>query len=45
MRVRIARNELRRVRERSQAINLERAIAGLVATVAPQLLIEPWRGP
>src|SRR3954453_22320207 len=38
MRVRIARDELRRIRELSQTIKaLEREIAGLVATIAPQL--------
>ena len=42
MRVRIARDELRRIRELSQKIKaLEREIAGLVATIAPQLLSEP----
>jgi transposase len=46
MRVRIARDELRRIRELSQAIKaLEREIAGLVATVAPQLLTEPGFDP
>ncbi len=46
MRVRIARDELRRLRELSQTIKaLEREIAGLVATVAPQLLTEPGFGP
>ena len=46
MRVRIARDELRRLRELTQAINqLEREIAGLVAHVAPQLLSEPGFGP
>jgi transposase len=46
MRVRIARDELRRIRELSQTIKaLEREIAGLVATVAPQLLTEPGFGP
>src|SRR3954451_17519132 len=46
MRVRIARDELRRLRELTQAINqLEREIAGLVAQVAPQLLCEPGFGP
>src|SRR5687768_9239245 len=46
MRVRIARDELRRLRELTQAINqLEREIAGLVAHVAPQLLCEPGFGP
>ena len=46
MRVRIARDELRRIRELSQTIKaLEREIAQLVATVAPQLLSEPGFGP
>ena len=46
MRVRIARDELRRIRELSQTIKaLEREIAGLVATVVPQLLTEPGFGP
>jgi transposase len=46
MRVRIARDELRRLRELTQAINtLESEIAGLVAQVAPQLLKEPGFGP
>ena len=46
MRVRIARDELRRLRELTQAINaLEREIAGLVAQVAPRLLCEPGIGP
>src|SRR5215203_1639153 len=46
MRVRIARDELRRIRELSQTIKaLEAEIAGLVATVAPQLLSEPGFGP
>jgi transposase len=46
MRVRIARDELRRLRELTQAINaLESEIAGLVAQVAPQLLREPGVGP
>ena len=46
MRVRIARDELRRIRELSQTIKaLEREIAGLVAAVAPQLLCEPGFGP
>src|ERR671917_2096274 len=46
MRVRIARDELRRIRELSQTIKaLEREIAALVATVAPQLLTEPGFGP
>ena len=46
MRVRIARDELRRIRELSQTINeLEAEIADLVAQVAPQLLTEPGFGP
>ena len=46
MRVRIARDELRRIRELSQAIKtLEAEIASLVATIAPQLLTEPGFGP
>src|SRR5215207_9257583 len=46
MRVRIARDELRRIRELTQAINaLEREIAELVAQIAPQLLSEPGLGP
>src|SRR5215203_254367 len=46
MRVRIARHELRRIRELSRTIKaLEREIAQLVATVAPQLLSEPGFGP
>jgi transposase len=46
MRVRIARDELRRIRELSQTIKaLEQEIAGLVITVAPQLLTEPGFGP
>src|SRR4051794_28241708 len=46
MRVRIARDELRRIRELSQTIKaLEAEIAGLVATIAPQLLSEPGFGP
>src|SRR3954465_12519207 len=46
MRVRIARDELRRIRELSQAIKaLEREIASLVAAIAPQLLSEPGFGP
>jgi transposase len=41
MRVRLARDLLRRIRERSQTIKaLEREIAALVAAVAPQLLTE-----
>ncbi len=46
MRVRIARDELRRIRELSQTIKtLQREIAGLVAQIAPQLLTEPGFGP
>jgi transposase len=46
MRVRIARDELRRLRELTQAIKaLEGEIAQLVAQVAPQLLAEPGFGP
>jgi transposase len=46
MRVRVARDELRRIRELSQAIKaLEREIAQLVAEIAPQLLCEPGFGP
>ena len=46
MRVRIARDELRRQRELTQAIKvLEVEIAALVAQVAPQLLTEPGFGP
>jgi len=46
MRVRIARDELRRVRELSQTIKaLETEIAQLVARIAPQLLNEPGFGP
>jgi transposase len=45
-RVRIARDELRHLRELSHTINaLEAEIAGLVARVAPQLLAEPGFGP
>jgi transposase len=45
-RVRIARDQLRRIRELSLAINqLEREITGLVEQVAPQLLSEPGFGP
>jgi transposase len=44
-RVRIARDELRRLRELSDTINLLQAeIADLVAQVAPQLLAEPGFG-
>src|SRR5215212_8164637 len=46
MRVRIARDELRRIRELSQTIKaLEAEIAELVAQIAPQLLNEPGFGP
>jgi transposase len=46
IRVRIARDELRRIRELSQAIKtLEREIAALVTEIAPQLLAEPGFGP
>ena len=46
MRVRIARDELRRIRELSQTIKaLEAEIAQLVAGIAPQLLTEPGFGP
>jgi transposase len=46
MRVRIARDELRRLRELSSAIkSLEAEIAALVASIAPQLLTEPGFGP
>ncbi len=46
MRVRIARDELRRIRELSQTIKaLEAEIAQLVAEIAPHLLTEPGFGP
>jgi transposase len=46
MRVRIARDELRRLRELTLAIKgLEREITELVAQIAPQLLDEPGFGP
>src|ERR671915_632001 len=46
MRVQIARYELRRLRELTQAINqLEREITELVQRIAPQLLSEPGFGP
>src|SRR5215203_1629103 len=46
MRVRIARDELRRLRELTHAINqLEREITELVTSIAPQLLSEPGFGP
>ena len=45
-RVRIARDELRRLRELTAAANaLEAEIADLVAQIAPQLLDEPGFGP
>jgi transposase len=46
MRVRIARDELRRIRELTQTIKaLEREIAQLVTQIAPRLLAEPGFGP
>ncbi len=46
MRVRIARDELRRIRELSKTIKaLETEIAQLVSELAPQLLTEPGFGP
>jgi transposase len=46
MRVRIARDELRRLRELTLAINgLEREITALVQQIAPQMLTEPGFGP
>jgi transposase len=46
MRVRIARDELRRLRELTHTINaLEREITELVGQIAPQLLNEPGFGP
>ena len=46
MRVRIARDMLRRLRELTQTVNqLEREITALVEQVAPQLLTEPGFGP
>ena len=46
MRVRIARDELRRRRELTQTIKaLEAEIADLVAQIAPHLLSEPGFGP
>jgi transposase len=46
MRVRIARDELRRLRELTLAVReLERKITELVTTIAPQLLTEPGFGP
>jgi transposase len=45
-RVRIARDELRRIRELTQTIKtLEAEITGLVAQIAPHLLNEPGFGP
>jgi len=44
-RVRVARDELRRIRELTRSINaLERELAGLVADLAPRLLAEPGCG-
>jgi transposase len=46
MRVRIARDELRRIRELTQTIKaLEAEISDLVAQIAPHLLSEPGFGP
>jgi transposase len=46
MRVRIARDELRRIGELTQTVNtLEAEIADLVAQIAPHLLSEPGFGP
>ena len=46
MRVRVTRDELRRLRELTLAIKaLEREITELVGQVAPQLLTEPGFGP
>jgi transposase len=46
MRVRIARDELRRLRELTLAVRqLEREITELVTTIAPQLLDQPGFGP
>jgi transposase len=46
MRVRIARDELRRLRELTNAIkSLEREITQLVGKIAPQLLAQPGFGP
>jgi transposase len=46
MRVRIARDQLRRLRELTHTINaLEAEISGLVAAIAPQLLDKPGLGP
>jgi transposase len=45
-RVRIARDELRRIRELTRSIDaLEHELAALVATLAPRLLTEPGCGP
>ena len=46
MRVRIARDELRRPRELTHTINpLEREIIGPVGQIAPQLFNDPGLGP
>jgi len=46
MRVRVARDELRRIRELSQTVKaVEKEIGVLVAAIAPQLLDEPGIGP
>ena len=46
MRVRIARDKLRRIRELTQrSRQLEREITALVKQIAPQLLAEPGFGP
>jgi transposase len=46
MRVRIAGDELRRLRELTQTVNaLQSELADLVAAIAPQLLDEPGCGP
>jgi transposase len=46
MRVRIARDELRRLRELTLAVRqLEREITQLITSIAPQLLSEPGFGP
>jgi transposase len=46
MRVRIARDELRRLRELTLAVRqLEREITELITSIAPQLLAEPGFGP
>jgi transposase len=45
-RVRVARDEVRRIRELTKSINeLERELTGLVADTAPALLAEPGVGP